>query len=79
MTGKENRLRRTWAVSLIVLGVLSVIQSVNSIVTDINGSGFLPDVPVRVIGVCQMAAAAALVFAGIRLVKIEKEIGKDRK
>ncbi len=79
MTGKENRFRRTWAVSLMVIGVLSVIQSANSIVTYINDSGFLPDVLVRVIGVCQMAAAAVLVFAGIRLAKIEKEKGKDRK
>ncbi len=66
MTGKENRLRRTWAVSLMVIGVLSVIQCVNSIVTDINDSGFLPDVLVRVIGVCQIAAAAVLVFAIVR-------------
>ncbi len=63
---KEKRFRGAWAGSLIVIGVLSVIQCANSIVTEINDSGFLPDVLVRVIGVCQIAAAAVLVFTIVR-------------
>lgn len=63
---KEKRFRKTWAGSLMVIGVLSVIQSTNQIVASINGSGFLPDVLVRIIGVCQIAAAAVLVFTIVR-------------
>lgn len=66
MTGKEKRFRRAWAGSLMVIGVLSMIQGVNQIVVGINDSGFLPDVLVRVIGVCQITAAAVLVFTIIR-------------
>ncbi len=63
---KEKRFRVVWAVSLGVLGILGVIQSVNSILIETNDSGFLPDILVRVIGVCQLAAVAVLVFAVIR-------------
>ncbi len=63
---KEKSFRFMWGVSLGVLGILGAVQSVNSILTEINGSGFLPDVLVRAIGVCQLAAVAVLVFATIR-------------
>ncbi len=79
MTDKEKGFRRIWAGSLIVIGVLSLIQSADRIVISINGSGFLPDFLVAVFGVVLPLAAVYLISAGILIAKIEKEKGKDRK
>ncbi len=72
MTDKEKGFRRTWAGSLIVIGVLSLIQSADRIVAAISGSGFLPEFLVIGGGIFMPLAAVALIFAGIRLAKIEK-------
>ncbi len=79
MTDKEKGFRRIWAVSLIVIGVLGLIQSADRIVAAINGSGFLPDFLVTVFGVVLPLAAVYLISSGILIAKIEKEKGKDRK
>lgn len=79
MTDKEKGFRRTWGGSLIVIGVLSLIQSADRIVTAINGSGFLPDFLVIGGGIFMPLAAVALIFAGIYLAKIEKGKDKNRK
>ncbi len=62
MTDKEKGFRRIWAVSLIVIGVVGLIQSADRIVAAINGSGFLPDFLVTVFGVVLPLAAVYFEF-----------------
>lgn len=54
-----------YAVSLIVLGGCGMVTAINFIVAD-NGSGFLPDTAVRIMGIVQCAALVLLVFSRIK-------------
>lgn len=54
-----------YAVSLMVLGFCGMVTAINFIVAD-NGSGFLPDTAVKVMGITQCAALVLLVFSRIK-------------
>lgn len=54
-----------FAVSLIVMGGCGAVTGINFIVAG-NGSGFLPDIAIRVMGIVECAAIFLCVFSRIK-------------
>lgn len=55
-----------FVVSLIVIGGCGTLNGVNYIVAGNSGSGFLPDMAIRVIGIAECAALFLCAFSRIK-------------